>query len=122
MTPRSSPVTSAELARLCLFVCACAAQPYLTALLTERTRMPSAMVTDAVAVHFSFAFQHVPKPAELLAQFRMLARNTRLHEQLSRAYGDRQPNRSCRSAAPLALLRQARNRKRVKGDVSTSSE
>jgi len=97
-------------------------EPYLTALLTERTRMPSAMVTDAVAVHFSFAFQHVPKPAELLAQFRMLARNTRLHEQLSRAYGDRQPNRSCRSAAPLALLRQARNRKRVKGDVSTSSE
>eukprot|EP00966_Prymnesium_polylepis_P277967 6422383-Prymnesium_polylepis.1 len=48
--------------------------------------MPSAMVTDAVAVHFSFAFQHVPKPAELLAQFRVLARNTRLHEQLSRAY------------------------------------
>lgn len=85
-------------------------EPYLTALLTERTRLPSAMVTDSVAVHFSFAFQHIVRPAELLARFRALARNQQLREQLARDYGERLPNRSCRGAAPPALLRQARNR------------
>ena len=69
-------------------------QAYFTALLTGRTGMPSAMVTDAVAVHFSFAFQHVPKPAELLAKFRLLARDKALHEQLARAFGERTPYRS----------------------------
>lgn len=85
-------------------------EAYLTALLTQRTGLSSAMVTDAVAVHFSFAYQHVAKPAELLAKFRVLARNKELHARLARDYGERLPNRSCRSAAPPALLRQARNR------------
>jgi len=36
-------------------------EPYLTALMTERHQKPSAIVSDSVVVHFSFAFQHPDK-------------------------------------------------------------
>ena len=32
-------------------------EPYLTALLTQRTGRPSALVTDCVVSHFAFGFQ-----------------------------------------------------------------
>ena len=34
----------------------------VTALLTQRTRLPSLIASDCVAVHFSFGFQHMAVP------------------------------------------------------------
>lgn len=72
--------------------------------------MQSAMITDAVVVHFNFGFQRLSDKSGLLAKFRMLSRDAQLHQHLADSFGERRLNRSCRNAAPTPLLRQARNR------------
>ena len=79
-------------------------EPYLTALLTERTRLPSVIVTDAVAVHFSFGFQHLPDERATLEAYARLADDAKLHTELRERFGARTPSRECPSAAPAALM------------------
>ncbi|KAL1499696.1 hypothetical protein AB1Y20_011891 [Prymnesium parvum] len=85
-------------------------EAYLTALLTERSGIPSVMVTDAVVVHFSFAFQHVPDRQALLAKFRKMAQDLQPSAQLEQQFSGRRLNLSCRNAPPPHLQRHARNR------------
>ena len=40
-------------------------EAYFTAVLTERTRTHSSLLTDAVVVHFAFAFQRMGPQAEV---------------------------------------------------------
>lgn len=82
-------------------------EAYLTALLTERTRRPSALVADAVVSHLAFAFQHLEKPRELLERYRRLAKDAPLQARLRADFGARPLNRSC-AAAPPAAQRQGR--------------
>ena len=83
-------------------------EPYLTALLTERTGLPSLLVSDAVAVHLSFGFQHMADERRVLESYRELARDAALHERLRRDYGARALSRSCPGAAPAALMQGRR--------------
>ena len=85
-------------------------EPYFTSLLTERTRMPSLLVSDVVVVHFSFGFQHMAAERELLERYRRLSRDQALHARLREAYGSRSLSRSCPSAAPSDLLQGRRQR------------
>ena len=57
-------------------------EAYLTALLTERTGVPSVLVSDAVVVHLAFAFQHLRAPSDVLERYRKLARDATLLAQL----------------------------------------
>ena len=84
-------------------------EPYLTALLTERTRLPSLIASDTVVVHFSFGFQHMAEERALLERYRALAKQGPLHERLRRQYGQRPLSRTCPEAPPAALLQGRRN-------------
>ena len=84
-------------------------EPYFTALLTERTRRPSLMVTDAVVVHFSFGFQHMPDERQLLDRYRQLSRDGDVHARLSRNFGERVLSQTCPSSAPPHLMQGKRN-------------
>ena len=77
-------------------------EAYLTAVLTERTRLPSALVSDTVVVHFAFAFQHVQAPREILDRYRRLSRDTKLLSQFGADFGARPLNQTCRATAPPA--------------------
>ena len=79
-------------------------EPYLTSLLTERTGMPSVVVTDALAAHFSFAFQHIREPQELLDKYRRLSKDQQLLARLRADFGTRSLNRSCAAAPPAQLI------------------
>ena len=82
-------------------------EAYLTALLTERTKVPSLIVSDSVVVHFSFGFQHMANERALLEQYRELSRNQAMHMKLKTAFGSRTLSRSCPDAA-LATAMPAR--------------
>ena len=84
-------------------------EPYLTALLTERTRKPSLMATDSVVVHFSFGFQHMEDERTLLERYKTLSRDTDAQKRLSAAFGSRGLSRGCPSAAPRHLMQGRRN-------------
>ena len=85
-------------------------EPYFTALLTERTGMPSLMVTDAVVVHFAFGFQRMGQrsTAALLGRYRQLAAAEDVHEELRRNFGGRNMSRTCPDAPPAGLLQGRR--------------
>jgi hypothetical protein len=84
-------------------------EPYLTALLTERTQLPSLIVSDSVAVHFSFGFQHMTAERELLERYRRLAKDAPLHSKLAAQFGARNLSRACSAAPPAHLLLGRRN-------------
>lgn len=77
-------------------------EAYLTALLTERTGVPSVLVSDAVVVHLAFAFQHLHAPRDVLERYRKLARDATLLAQLKADFGARPLNHSCAATAPAA--------------------
>jgi hypothetical protein len=83
-------------------------EAYLTALVTERSHAPSALVTDAVVVHFSFAFQHMAAQRELLERYRRLSHDRTLLAQLRASFGARTLNHSCPARAPPELLQGRR--------------
>ena len=84
-------------------------EPYLTALLTERKSLPSLIVSDCVAVHFSFGFQHMVNEKEVLDRYRTLAKDTSLQRRLSDKFGGRTLSTACPKSAPAALLQGKRN-------------
>ena len=84
-------------------------EPYLTALLTERTRLPSLIVSDAVVVHFSFGFQHMTDEKAILERYKALAKDSSLHAKLAAQYGSRALSTSCPNAPPSHLLQGKRN-------------
>lgn len=85
-------------------------EAYFTALLTERTGVPSVVVSDAVVVHLAFAFQRLRAPRDVLERYRKLARDRPLLAQLKADFGARPLNRSCSAAAPTAQRRGRRER------------
>jgi hypothetical protein len=84
-------------------------EPYLTALLTERTGRPSLIATDAVVAHFSFGFQHMASEKELLDAYRKLAKDEPLHTRLQAKFGHRTLSTTCASTPPAHLLLGKRN-------------
>ena len=82
-------------------------EPYLTALLTNRTGRPSAMVTDCVVAHLSFGFQRLANISMLTTRYRKLAHNQQQLNELARqtSKGRVWPylSRSCATTAPKAL-------------------
>ena len=83
-------------------------EPYFTALLTERTGLPSLLVSDAVVVHFSFSFQHMADERSMLDRYRQLARDDALHVRLRTKFGNRALSSSCPTEAPVHLLQNRR--------------
>lgn len=83
-------------------------EPYLTALLTERTKLSSLMVTDAVVAHFSFGFQHMAEEKQVLERYRQLAKNTALKTKLAADFASRSLSTSCPAAPPAHLLQGRR--------------
>ena len=83
-------------------------EPYFTALLTERTGLPSLLVSDAVVVHFSFSFQHMADERSMLDRYRQLARDDALHVRLRTKFGSRALSSSCPTEAPVHLLQNRR--------------
>eukprot|EP00962_Isochrysis_galbana_P031464 scaffold10253_cov124-Isochrysis_galbana.AAC.17 len=83
-------------------------EPYLTAFATELTALPSAIVTDTVAVHYAFGAQHEMHEPEaqrdLLHRYRALARNGSFHEDLRRRFGDRTLSCACPAMPPPEML------------------
>lgn len=79
-------------------------EPYFTALLTERTGLPSLLVSDTVVVHFAFSFQRMAGERELLERYRKLARDRDLLARLHRRFGSRELSHSCPVSAPSALF------------------
>jgi hypothetical protein len=116
--PRPSP-PPVVCAHLCLLACALLLllpplllqfvdEPYLTALLTERTKLPSLMVTDAVVVHFSFGFQHMADEKPTLERYRKLSKDAALRTRLAADYGSRALSTTCPASPPAHLLQGRR--------------
>ena len=87
-------------------------EPYFTALLTARTKLPSLLVTDTVVSHFSFGFQHMQDEKELLEKYRKLGKDKALLSTLKEKYGGRTLSTVCPSTAPSHLLQGRRNNPR----------
>ena len=86
-------------------------EPYLTARLSEITRLPSLVVSSCVVSHFSFGFQALKATIaeQLLARYRELARDIAVRERLRALGAQRNLSHSCPSSAPSAL-QQGRRR------------
>jgi hypothetical protein len=96
-------------------------EPYLTAIATELLALPSAVVTDAVAVHYAFGAQkemHEPEVQRgLLQRYRALARNMSFHEDLRRRFGNRTLSRACPATPPPEMLQGFREPKPSSGRI-----
>ena len=79
-------------------------EPYLTAKLTVRTRLPSMIVSDAVVSHFQFFQQQMPDQRAILERYRHLSKNISLHRQLANEFGGRGLSLSCPKTPPAALM------------------
>ena len=102
-------------------------EPYFTALLTERTGLPSLLVSDAVVVHFSFSFQHMADERSMLERYRQLARDDALHVRLRTKFGSRALSSSCQSwrrsaSAPKSSSRASASAKKGRSSVITAPE
>jgi hypothetical protein len=101
-------------------------EPYLTAFSTELTALPSAVVTDTVAVHYSFGAQHemhLPEvQRELLRRYRALAQNRSVQEDLRRRFGNRTLSRACPAKPPPEMLQGFRELRNASGRLQREEE